>query len=243
MSVPSLARFKQCNGCGCLKPATTQFFHKSGKGSGKWYQYCKPCRKLYRGFKPLAKWYNPPREWWVHKYEVDLLTQDELGSILGCGRHTINKMLTHHGIVIRPQTMRLWREAIPEEKRCKGCSALKFTSEYYEGVNYCKACVTKRVARYQKANRHKVRAWVHKRLALMRGSYGNVSADVIWQMYEDQSGLCAYCEVPLFGTYHIDHMIPLCNGGIHEWHNIAITCPDCNQRKNRRPLEEFITWL
>lgn len=236
-------RFKVCAGCGCTKPATPEFFHKSGKGDGKFYLYCKPCRKLYRGFKPRAVWYSLPREWWEQRYLVELLTLDEIGKLLGCGNHTVSIRLRHHGIEVRPQTMKQWREPEPTEKTCLECGKIKVAADFYGRINTCKPCKVAQAARYQKLNPEKHRASVQKRLTAMRGSWGNVSGDVIRQMYDDQQGLCAYCESPLFGRYHIDHIVPLCNGGLHTWDNLAITCPECNQSKNSRSVEEFVSCL
>lgn len=67
--------------------------------------------------------------------------------------------------------------------------------------------------------------------------------EVVIQMYDDQQGLCAYCEAPLFGNYHVDHMLPLSKGGEHRWSNLAITCPHCNLSKGVQAAEEFMERL
>jgi 5-methylcytosine-specific restriction endonuclease McrA len=66
------------------------------------------------------------------------------------------------------------------------------------------------------------------------------SGAVLRQMYDDQQGLCAYCDTPLFGTYHVDHILPICLGGTNEWNNLAIVCPPCNLSKHKRRIEDFI---
>lgn len=66
---------------------------------------------------------------------------------------------------------------------------------------------------------------------------------VLWQMYDSQGGLCAYCEEPLFGNFHLEHMIPLSRGGAHDWMNLALACPTCNMRKGERTVEEFMERL
>lgn len=90
-------------------------------------------------------------------------------------------------------------------------------------------------------NRDKRRVANAKRRAQARLSSGDVNADVVYQMVEDQQGLCAYCEVPLFGEFHIDHMLPLIHGGRHEWQNIAISCPGCNLSKGSKTAEEYFS--
>ncbi len=65
----------------------------------------------------------------------------------------------------------------------------------------------------------------------------------IIQMYDDQQGLCAYCETVLFGTYHVDHVVPLCRGGSNDWGNLAVTCPTCNLSKGAKTPLQFLKTL
>ena len=110
------------------------------------------------------------------------------------------------------------------------------------------------VARWYRENPEKVKAWrkrwyaEHKdeclarnrnRSARERAAEGSHTAGEVWQMAEDQDWLCAYCEMPLFGEFHVDHMLPLSRGGSDSWENLAITCPTCNLRKNDKTAEEF----
>ena len=82
-----------------------------------------------------------------------------------------------------------------------------------------------------------------RRRARELNAEGSYTPEEVWQMVDDQDGLCAYCETPLFGRYHIDHMIPLSRGGRNDWTNLAISCPECNFRKNARTAEEFVMLL
>ena len=79
------------------------------------------------------------------------------------------------------------------------------------------------------------------RRARRRAVGGDFTVEEIWQMYEDQQGLCAYCETPLFGTYDIDHMTPLSRGGSNDWTNLAIACQSCNRKKHTKTVIEFLT--
>lgn len=60
-------------------------------------------------------------------------------------------------------------------------------------------------------------------------------------MYEDQCGVCAYCERELGGAYVVEHMIPLSRGGRDDWTNLAISCASCNSRKKTKTVEEFFS--
>jgi 5-methylcytosine-specific restriction endonuclease McrA len=52
-----------------------------------------------------------------------------------------------------------------------------------------------------------------------------------------RSDPCSYC-----GTLceHIDHIIPLSNGGEHGWLNLTAACAPCNQSKHARSLLNFL---
>lgn len=48
---------------------------------------------------------------------------------------------------------------------------------------------------------------------------------------------CAYCG----GTGgHLDHVVPLSEGGLHEWSNLTSACGRCNQSKNNKGM---LLWL
>lgn len=50
---------------------------------------------------------------------------------------------------------------------------------------------------------------------------------------------CQYCSIKLDSeTATIDHVLPRCKGGRHEWTNIVTCCLRCNRKKgNRTPTE------
>jgi 5-methylcytosine-specific restriction endonuclease McrA len=68
---------------------------------------------------------------------------------------------------------------------------------------------------------------------------GSHTSEEVQQMLEDQGRLCAYCESPLNGHYHVDHMLPLSRGGRNDWTNLAVTCRICNLSKGSVTAEEF----
>lgn len=87
------------------------------------------------------------------------------------------------------------------------------------------------------------RARARRYEARKRGAEGDHTVAEILQMYDDQRGLCAYCETPLSGSYHVDHMQPLSRGGRNDWVNLAVTCGPCNIRKHDKTVEEFMEVL
>lgn len=93
---------------------------------------------------------------------------------------------------------------------------------------------------WRKKNPEKAQAENARRRARRKAAEGSYSGDELRQMYDDQQGLCAYCETPLFGTYDVDHMIPLSRGGANGWQNLAVACRRCNRQKHAKTAEEFM---
>lgn len=65
---------------------------------------------------------------------------------------------------------------------------------------------------------------------------------------------CCYCGITMaFGSakgtrYNpdratIEHIIPISAGGAHDWDNTTLCCRQCNIRKNKMSVEEFLTRL
>lgn len=99
------------------------------------------------------------------------------------------------------------------------------------------------VWRWAQANMVRRRLHAANRRARIRANGGEIAVEVAEQMYEDQDGLCAYCECELGETFELDHMIPVILGGGGSWENIAITCKPCNRKKARKTVEEFMEVL
>ena len=98
------------------------------------------------------------------------------------------------------------------------------------------------VRRWHKLNPDRKRVLDARRRAGKLHAPGSHTAAEVWALAESQDWLCAYCEIPLFGEFHVDHMMPLSRGGSDGWENLAITCPMCNMRKSARTAEEFMLW-
>jgi 5-methylcytosine-specific restriction endonuclease McrA len=62
-------------------------------------------------------------------------------------------------------------------------------------------------------------------------------------IYARDRGLCGICGLPVqFSEMHLDHVIPLCQGGTHEPSNVQVSHPACNLKKGRR-LDPFTATL
>ncbi len=78
-----------------------------------------------------------------------------------------------------------------------------------------------------------------KRRALLKGVRNTLTAEQIREQYSEQTGECVYCYVDVGNDYHVDHIIPIINGGENTKDNIVIACPRCNLSKGVKTVEEF----
>lgn len=75
------------------------------------------------------------------------------------------------------------------------------------------------------------RAIEHRRRALKRQSEGSHTKEDVAAIYEAQGGKCFYCQVEVGNVYHVDHFIPLREGGSNDPSNLRVACPFCNRSK------------
>lgn len=141
------------------------------------------------------------------------------------------------------------RNKLPEVRAARRVCEIK-----YESIN--KEKIKKRKAQYYKENIDRITQrnaeWAAsnpvKRLAITRnhrrkraaGIKGGAGSAEMSAWIERQKLVCIWCEVNCSENYHIDHIMPLALGGRHETWNMAVSCPQCNTRKNaKHPLD----WL
>ena len=55
-----------------------------------------------------------------------------------------------------------------------------------------------------------------------------------YQIFREQNGLCALCDLPMGQDFHIDHKRPVIAEGKTEYQNLQATHPRCNQRKGSK---------
>jgi 5-methylcytosine-specific restriction endonuclease McrA len=78
------------------------------------------------------------------------------------------------------------------------------------------------------------------RRARMAKVDGTHSVADIKSIFKAQNGRCAYCKACLKRKKrHVDHIVPICLGGLNDRRNLQITCDDCNMRKGSTPPLEF----
>lgn len=148
-------------------------------------------------------------------------------------------------------------------RTCSKCREEKPLSEFTRSKNevsgrfyYCKSCRGSIQRAYRQKNKEKIREykrqWRKKnpyrkpgydgaRRARLLGQLGEVPPDYQKVLHELQKGKCYYCKDLLMdGDIHLEHMAPLCRGGMHDKSNLCLACSDCNFRKNSLTAEEFM---
>ena len=137
-----------------------------------------------------------------------------------------------------------WNKANPEKRRAylatynqKHGDAIRAYRRHYYLQHLLEA--KERERKWRKDNPDKNASNSRNYKARKTNALGKHTAEEIEAMTRDQGGLCAYCEIPLFGSFQVDHMIPLSRGGHNDWSNLAIVCACCNKSKSAKTVEEF----
>ncbi len=91
-------------------------------------------------------------------------------------------------------------------------------------------------------NPDKRKLYKHKYYGKLRDQLGEVSSDIIEKLRIEQDNLCYYCDKKL-DSWHLEHMVPVSRGGLHDDSNLCLSCPSCNLRKQTKTAEKFIQQL
>ncbi len=214
MNVLDSTTFRVCSKCRCTKPATLQFFGRPRANSKQLNRICKVCTSLYAAHRrQVRKYWLQPE---VKQYKVEWRKKN------------IEKVRTY---------FRNWNQENRESVR-------EYSREWRKAnKGKLRTYGQKRREAHLEAERLAKRVREQKRRAIKAHAGGTHEPADVEQMCEDQKGLCAYCETPLFGSFHVDHMTPLSRGGNNNWDNIAIACPYCNSSKHNKTAEEFMNQL
>lgn len=228
MSEISLTRFKVCAGCGCTKPATSQFFHKSGK---RLYLWCRPWRNLSRRKRTPHASAGKYRtiidgDWLRHRYEVELCTMQDIANELGCSTCTVWRRLKLNGIESRPQNVPTITDH--RKRRLEIDQSPAGKARYARYRHSAKGKAMRKAAKVRRKTRE-------------RKADGCHSTQDILRQYEEQDGKCYWGGGDLISDYHVDHYIPLIRGGSNDPENIVLSCPYHNLSKNNKLPSEFLS--
>lgn len=226
---------KFCRGCGETKPR--EAFSKSRRATDGLQSRCKACQQRYEtanrerrrelsgseaARQRRQRYYQANKE---KRAEYNKRYQEE-------NREKVAAQRKRHYVENRERLLAEARERGRRDAERKAERSREWREQNPERFKAaCKA--------WSGGNPDKVRAIRYRRRARERAAKGSVEAAQLRQMYEDQDGLCAYCERELHGKFDADHMVPLSRGGSNNWDNIALACASCNSRKNTKTAEEF----
>ena len=95
--------------------------------------------------------------------------------------------------------------------------------------------------RYMAKNPEKRREKKNRYRARKLNQLGVISKGIILRLLAAQEYRCAACETDIRPPqpYHLDHIIPLARGGMHDDSNLQCLCPPCNQSKGAKLPAEW----
>ena len=88
------------------------------------------------------------------------------------------------------------------------------------------------VRRWAQEHPERIRERLRQYQTKKRNRLGVVPENITEKMMLEQEGRCNHCSKSLKQGYHIDHIVPLSKGGMHDEYNLQLLCPHCNQVKH-----------
>jgi len=112
--------------------------------------------------------------------------------------------------------------------RCKPCHR-EYALRWW-ATNGSDQCASRRTYHRTYYSENRLRWRVYK---LRRRAAGGreISTATIAEIVSSQNGLCGGCRLPLGGSFHIDHRVPLSRGGTGDRSNLQAMHPRCNLSK------------
>ena len=137
------------------------------------------------------------------------------------------------------------------EKECTRCGELKLATREFFGSTpsgglrgYCRACMNKASAEYERNNKDARRKRDEKRGSTDPSARASFDDSTKRSLLKHQAGLCPCCFKPIttIGTAEIDHATPLAKGGVHHLSNFMLAHAQCNKEKHNKTLAEHWEW-
>ena len=98
----------------------------------------------------------------------------------------------------------------------------------------------KATRKFYKANPKKAKENCQKRRARKLNAMGVVSKDIENILLLKQKNKCACCKIEIKDKFHLDHIVSLIAGGMHEDLNLQILCVFCNLSKGSKDPVKFM---
>ena len=129
------------------------------------------------------------------------------------------------------------REPGPLERRCSCCGKVKPRGWFRKcGTYKSESRAAWDRVRYTSRCRECRRAEESEHAARRRGAgVKRVGRDVLNRLMKRQGFVCACgCGRSLWVGFHVDHVVPVSRGGLHEESNLQLLSPRCNLRKSNK---------
>lgn len=95
--------------------------------------------------------------------------------------------------------------------------------------------------RFHKKHPERTREGCRNRRAKLAGLIGSVSKNIEAVLFRLQKGRCACCKTRLkSGAVHLDHVIAISRGGLHDDSNLQLLCKFCNLSKGTKSQTSFM---
>lgn len=147
------------------------------------------------------------------------------------------------------------------ERTCGNCSRPETETTIAHGRKNCEECLakmrkwradwlgrnggygTKRSRKYREENPHMAFYTTSRYQASKAGAYSDLTAEDALDIYQSPN-ICAYCgkdhgNTPPKRSVHIDHIIPMIQGGPNSRWNLTKVCNGCNSSKGSASLLDF----
>lgn len=207
-----------CKSCGNSYPLTSEYWHKDKTAKHGLSYSCKECAKT-RAMK---------RHWDKH----DLISEQHRQYYVANKDKWVEYAEANREHIANRK--RQWRKNNPDKvKKHKNDSEKRNRKSANE-----------RSRRYRQRHPERGLADVHARRARVRNAEGRYTpADIELQKKAQTNKrgqlICWWCDKPIEGKYHIDHVIPLLRGGSNNPKNLVLTHGKCNDSKGAKLPSEW----
>lgn len=233
---------KTCSQCGESFPATSVYFSQKGDRGGRLRSECKKCekrnrRRHYELHGDVIRQRNNERRDRADSEKRRLMAEQQLA------------WRERNREYLKAYKQRYYQshrgELAQKNKRYKMAWNQKPENKQKERERMRLRRLDPAYREKEKAYRRSLRGRFsqvvrkQKRRALESVARGEHTAADIQKLYENQHGLCWWCQKRLKGEFHVDHRIPLSRGGTNDISNLVIACPQCNMSKGAKLPHEW----
>ena len=239
---------KQCNKCKEFK--TLDNFSKDKSSVDGLQKRCTPCKKQYyqdnieRIIEQNKKYQEDNKEWYqiyVRQYRKD--NKDKISQYKEDNKEILKKHRRKYNADNKEKISKYYFDNkdknIERDKQYRK-DTKESRREYIQQYNKDNSDkIRKHKKIYRDENKHLFLKYIQNRRARKMGQLGFLPDNYI-EILEQYDTYCRYCNLDLkINPYHIDHIIPLSRGGLHDFTNLQLICATCNLKKNNKTHLEF----